>query len=142
MKLKPIGIFLILGLMMVQYQNCAPAQNFNQEEVAGEVDKIDTVDVGQIYFPPPQTKVAAASASEALHVVGGCEQTGSIISWSLRTQEGQLIDRGNASCDRGTFEVELSSEWGNFCDENLVLKASLGAKASTTTTIIPECDFI
>ena len=142
MKLKSIVLFLLLGLTVVQYQNCAEPQNFDQEEIAGEVDKIDTVDVGQIYFPPPQTKVAAAGAQDSLHVVGGCAQSGSIISWTLRTQEGQLIDRGRSSCDRGSFEVELSSEWGQFCNENLVLKAALGAQSETSTTIIPECDFI
>jgi hypothetical protein len=143
MNKKGIVLFILFGFIMMQYQNCAPpAQNFDDSSSVSEADDIntgiDSVDVGGVYFP--QEKVTASDEGEAVQVIGACDQTGALISWTLKSQDGSLIERGLAECDTGSFNVELSDEWKKFCDESLYLKASLGAKASSETEVEPICN--
>ena len=145
MNKKALAIFVLLGFVMLQYQNCAESpQNFDQESIVdqqdGSNDVIDQVDVGSVYFP--QSKVTASDAEERVVVVGACDQSGAILSWTLKNKEGSLIERGLSDCEKGSFVIELSDEWKNFCDENLVLKASLGVKASSETEVEPQCSII
>lgn len=136
---KSLIVYFLFGLILVQYQNCAQNTQELGSSVSNDstVDVIDHVDAGAVFFP--QTKVTAHEADDEVSVVGACDQSGAIISWTLKSQDGSLIERGHSECDTGSFIVELSDEWKKFCDENLILKASLGAKASSETEVEPNC---
>jgi len=122
---------------MVQYQNCAPAQNFDTDlEVASDVGVIDQVSVGAISFPQEKLSINFEDQVEAL---GICEQTGAIISWRLTDGDGSAIELGFSECDKGVFVVSLGEEWKQFCDETLTLKAALGAKASSEIKLETIC---
>lgn len=143
MNKKALGLFILLGFVLLQYQNCAQSpQDLEADSVSlpidGVNDGIDQVDVGGVYFP--QTKVTASEEEESVQVIGACDQSGAIISWTLKNQDGSLIERGLSDCETGSFVIELSDEWKNFCDEKLFLKASLGAKASSETEVDPKCE--
>ena len=136
---KSFIVYFLFGLILIQYQNCAQNSQDLESSVSvdSSVDVIDQVEVGAVYFP--QNKVTASEQDESVSVIGTCDQSGAIISWTLKNQDGSLIERGHSECDTGSFIVELSDEWKNFCDENLILKASLGAKASSVTEVEPQC---
>ena len=144
MKIKSLFLFILLGFVLLQYQNCAaPAENFDQEfvetpEQDGVNSVINQVEVGGVYFP--QEKVQASSLDESVRVIGTCDQSGALIGWTLKNKDGSLIERGLSECDTGAFEIELSDEWQNHCDESLYLKASLGADASSEMEVEPICN--
>ena len=146
MKTKGLVPFLLLGLVLLQYQNCAqPGQNFDQDIEVQEVSSedgvnsaINPVEVGGVYFP--QEKVVASGDEEQVSVVGACDQSGALISWTLKNRDGSLIERGLSECDQGSFVIDLSDEWQKHCDDSLYLKASLGAKASSETEVEPLCE--
>ena len=131
-------MYLLFGLILVQYQNCAPrGENFAEESELTQPNVIDNVSVGEISFPV--TKVSAFM-DQNVSVVGVCEQSGSLISWTLSDASGEHIERGLAECDLGSFEVALSDEWQNFCGETLNLKAALGAKSSSVMQVEANCN--
>lgn len=145
MNKKGIAIFILLGFVMLQYQNCAESpQDFDDGSSVstsdGVNDVIDHVDVGSVYFP--QSKVTASDAEEFVQVIGTCDQSGAILSWTLKNKDGSLVERGLSDCDKGSFVIELGDEWKNHCDENLVLKAYLGAKSSSETEVETQCNVI
>ncbi|MCB0377722.1 MAG: hypothetical protein KDD33_04455 [Bdellovibrionales bacterium] len=141
MKHKHIILYVLLGLLMMQYQNCAsPSQEFMQDanvDVNDSATGIDEVNVGRVFFP--QEKVTATQDSPVV-VIGACDQSGAMIGWTLKSQDGELIERGLSECDQGAFEIELSDQWLNYCQESLILKAALGAKASSETLVDPQCN--
>lgn len=128
-----ITAYILLGLTLLTYQNCAPSADSLQQ---APVDVIDPISVGGISFP--QNKVSAFT-SESLIVNGLCEQTGALISWKLLDLEGQLIERGLSECDLGAFAVEVSSSWQSRCGESLMLEAALGAKSTSQTEVEVNC---
>ena len=141
MKSKRLGVYILFGFIMLHYQNCAPpAQDFTSEDnfASDQVSVIDEIQAGQVFFP--QTKVSAHNASGPVAVIGTCDQAGALIGWRLQSSSGDIIERGLAECETGSFVVELSNEWQNFCNETLTLTAALGAKATSTTEVIPECE--
>ncbi len=127
----------------MQYQNCAPSSetldsSLQVEQTDGaQVDVIDSINVGDLSFA--QTKVSAF-LDENVVVMGVCGQNGSLISWNLQAANGDVIERGLAECDLGSFEVALSDSWQGHCDQNLSLKAALGAKANSETTVEAFCE--
>lgn len=140
-RYKMYLIYLVLGLALIQYQNCAPSnQVLDQTEAEsnadGSADVIDRVQVGGIAFA--QNKVSVFSDEEVV-VLGMCDQSGSMISWSLSNSSGEVIERGLSECDLGAFEVVLSGRWRSHCDQNLSLAAALGAKASSKTVVEAFC---
>lgn len=129
----------------MQYQNCAPSNEAldsssdAQVDVRdAQVDGIDRVDVGDISFA--QSKVDAFSDDPSVVVRGVCGQSGSIISWTLSDAHGGFIERGMSECDLGSFEVALSDQWKGHCDQDLILQAALGAKASSEATVSAYCE--
>lgn len=132
--------YILMGFLMVQYQNCAPQTGGldQQFEVAqdAQVDVIDRVMVGDISFP--QSKLQA-SAIESVKAHGVCAQSGALIAWKLTEPSGEAIEQGLAECDQGVFVVSLSEGWKSHCDQDLLLKASLGAKASSQMTLETFC---
>jgi hypothetical protein len=143
LRYKLYALHIVLGLALVQYQNCAPSSETLETSLSAEptapslVSGIDQVYVGDISFP--QRKIAAFM-NENVVVTGVCAQSGSLISWSLRNSQDVVIDRGLAECDLGSFDVVLSDSWENYCDQDLELQAALGAKASSDTLIEAYCD--
>ena len=131
-------VYLLLGLVLVQYQNCAPSnENLDSPTIAASAPGvIDQISVGEISFA--QSKVPAFMDQNVI-IFGVCDQTGSLISWTLSDQNGDFIERGLSECDRGSFEVNLSDQWKNFCNETLSLKAALGTKASSETLVEANC---
>ena len=132
MNFKGFASYLFLGLLVLQYQNCAPsaadlsgdsAFTDSYDEETGEQDRsvINQVQVGELFFP--QKSMDVDRNQEDLDVIGICEQNGSIIGWTLRASDGTLIERGQAKCDRGSFAVELDGEWRQECGD-LNLKAA------------------
>ncbi len=122
----------------MQYQNCASSNEALQENPSdSSVDVIDQVNVGDISFA--QTKLLAV-ANESIVVSGVCAQKGSLISWSLKDPNGEVIERGLSECELGSFQVALSDDWHGFCDQDLRLKAALGAKASSEAIIETYCE--
>ena len=124
----------------MQYQNCAPSNEIvdsNQTVTPGSVDVIDQVQTGGISFA--QSKVDAFN-DEQLTVMGVCEQSGSLISWRLHDSNGNVIEKGLAECDLGAFEVALTEDWSNHCDEQLQLSAALGADAASETLVEAICN--
>jgi hypothetical protein len=131
--------YILLGFMMVQYQNCAPQNGLDQQfEVAqeGHVSVINRIEAGDISFP--QSKLQA-SAAEVVEARGVCAQTGALIAWKLVEPSGEAIEQGLAECDQGIFVVSLSENRRSFCDQDLLLKANLGAKASSQMTLETLC---
>lgn len=149
MRLKGLLTYLFLGLLIVQYQNCAPnvadlegdsaLSNISDpnDVSGGSVSVINTVEVGGVFFP--QKAFQMAESSEVRDVVGVCEQDGALISWTLRTEDGLLVDRGLSECERGSFAVQLYDVDMEDC-KTMNLKAALGAKASSEITVISSCD--
>jgi hypothetical protein len=137
MRLKMIISYLILGLALTQYQNCAPSTQTLDQEFANPVSGIDSVNVGQISFP--QNKVSVFK-NQIVDVYGVCDQSGALISWKLLNDQDQVIERGLAECDLGIFSVELSNQWQNHCNENLKVEAYLGSKAFSQTQIEANCN--
>lgn len=140
LRTKKIVSYLLLGLVMIHYQSCAPSNEAMIQEFSADVhdvNGIDSVAVGGISFP--QNKMAAF-ADQKLTAVGVCEQSGAMISWKLNGPDGQAIERGLAACETGSFEIELSNQWQSFCDETLVLQAALGAKASSSMELEANCN--
>ena len=141
---------IILTFALLQYQNCSPAPNdllenqsvFNLQsdaeiEEPGHKIKVDPILVGEISFQQPQV---SAIANQPLVVEGSCEQNGSLISWKFYDAEDELIERGLASCEEESFEVDLTDLWQDHCgEENLTLEAALGAKSSAEIEVIAPC---
>ena len=136
-RFKMIFTYLILGLALIQYQNCAPSSDVLDQEGESHADVIDQVQVGEISFA--QNKISAF-LDENVIVLGMCDQSGSMISWSLASSDGQFIERGLSECDLGAFEVALSNQWQDHCDDSLILSAALGAKSSSKTTVEANCN--
>ncbi len=122
---------------MLQYQNCAPTPQAVDSAGESYADVIDQVNVGEISFP--QTKVAAFM-DESVTVAGLCAQSGSFISWKLTDVKGDVIERGLAECELGSFQVTLGDQWQGYCDQDLNLKAALGAKSSSEAIIQAYCE--
>jgi len=143
MNYKGLFLYVCLGMITLSYQNCAaPSNDLSTptpalEASSGENDVIDHIDTGEVFFPE-KTMYVSTSQEEAMDVLGVCEQTGSIISWTLRTSDGLLVERGRSQCDRGSFAVELDEGWKAECGD-LELKAALGAKASSQVTLVTDC---
>ncbi len=143
LRYKLYALYILLGFTLVQYQNCAPSSetldSSLQIEDAGAtpVDSIDQVNVGAISFA--QNKVSAFLDQNVV-VMGVCGQSGSLISWTLVNANGEFIERGLAECDTGSFEVALSDSWQSYCDQDLSLKAALGAKATSETVVEAYCE--
>jgi hypothetical protein len=140
---KLIVLYVLLGFIMVQYQNCAPGQNFDQnfelaDGLSHGVDAINPIRIGEISFV--QEKLSLADREETVEARGLCEQSGSIISWQLVDDQGAAIDRGLSECDQGIFVVSLGEGWKSFCDETFVLEAKLGAKASSRMLVEALCN--
>ena len=141
MRRKMLGLYILLGFVMLQYQNCAaPSQDFGETEfeASSPVNSIDEIEVGQLFFPGNQMITSA----DALNIVGACGQSGSVISWDLRNQSGHLIDRGHSQCDQGSFIVELSDDLINHCGQDLSLSAALGVSAKAQSTLFADCDIM
>lgn len=136
-----IVTYMILGLVLINYQSCAPSNESMTQELSEDVDTsdvngIDTVAVGGISFP--QTKLAAFG-NQNVTAIGVCQQSGALISWKLTNQNGQAIEKGLAECQTGSFEIQLSNQWQSHCDETLVIKAALGAKAQSSMELEANC---
>lgn len=144
LRYKLYFLYILLGGALVQYQNCAPnSQSLDSSSLSADVsgagssvDVIDQVVVGDIAFA--QSKVSA-ELNQNVVVSGVCGQAGSLISWSLLDSSGEVIERGLAECDLGGFDVELSDQWQGYCNQDLTLKAALGAKAETVVTVQALC---
>lgn len=138
MRYKIHIIYMLFGLILVQYQNCAPSEEALQGIDSDQqwVDGIDAVRVGDISFA--QVKVAAYS-DEDVQVAGVCGQEGSLIHWTLRDADDVLIERGHAPCELGAFAVDLGDQWKSFCEQELYLKAELGVKAVSETIVEAHC---
>ena len=135
MSRKAIFIYLGIGFILLNFQNCAQtSEEFN--EGASFVSSIDPVDVGALSFP--KEKLLAYS-DQSNHFNGLCEQSGALIRWSLETPSGDLIEGGLAECDQGVFSVSLGDQWLHHCDQDLFLQAQLGAKASSKTLVETVC---
>ena len=141
---KILIFYAVLGLAIMQYQNCAPANQSLDDSIHQESpgtdglnDGIDQVRTGEISFQ--QSKVSAFAQDE-LTVYGVCEGSGALIGWKLLDIEENVIDRGLAKCDLGVFEVPLDDKWKSYCDEDLVLKAALGVASKSQTIIETLCD--
>lgn len=133
-------VYLLLGLTMVQYQNCAPGGEVLDQQSINEklpVDGIDSVNVGEISFP--QNKVAFYIHENAV-VSGVCDQSGALISWKLKNSQDEVIERGLAECSLGSFSVELSDRWESYCDDNLTIEAALGAQAQSNIQVEANCN--
>ena len=151
MSFKGFASYLFFGLLILQYQNCAPSSaDLSGESALNQPDTlnsqvedkdrstIDRIQVGALFFP--QKSMDVDRRQENLNVIGVCEQSGSIIGWTLRAADGTLVERGRAQCDRGSFAVELGGDWRQECGA-LNLKAALGAKAASEVTLVSDCAF-
>ena len=141
---------IVLTFALLQYQNCSPAPNELLEDQSAiklqsdnEIEETDhkiTVDpilVGEISFNQPQV---SATPNQPLVVEGSCEQNGSLISWKFYDAQDELIERGLASCEDESFDVDLTDLWQDDCgEENLTLEAALGAKSSAEIEVRAPC---
>ena len=153
---KRVALILSLGFILLQYQNCSSVPShllnnnvafandsgmgkadINPDDEGQQVGVIDPVSVGPISFP--QTEVSVEQENESLTFIGVCEQNGSMIGWKL-SQGDELIERGLATCETGSFEITVSHSWQDYCGEDgLTLSAALGAKASAEIHISNPC---
>lgn len=134
---KILIIYILSGVIFLQFQNCAQTSESFDNELDSIVDGIDPISVGQISFP--QEKVSTL-IDQTNVVIGICEQSGALISWKLVTSNQEVIERGMAECHLGSFEINLTLQEQIYCDKELSLKAALGAKASSEIIIETLCN--
>lgn len=140
MNIKLAILYFFFGFVVLQYQNCAPAPNVdgNIEGALAQdqVGVINPVVTGEIAFPQQKLSIPF---EERLRAYGLCEQSGAKISWRLFAPNGEPVEQGLSECDQGTFVVDASETWKEFCDETFTLKAMLGAKASSEVQVETLC---
>lgn len=138
MRYRLYFTYLIFGFVLVQYQNCAPSSEVLDAQASieepGLADGIDQVSVGQISFVEKQ--IVASPVDGQVNVLGLCDHSGALISWQLKNDQGNAVERGLSECSLGTFEVALSED---SCEQGeLMLQAALGAKAHSEVSV--ACD--
>jgi hypothetical protein len=145
---RVIGIFISLTLILLQYQNCASSKGSSLDAtdeaaiVDGSDDRhvINEVNTGGIQFL--QSKTILTASDQNLSAYGSCavEQQDGKLSWQLLDDQGNLLFKGSALCDKGIFEVRFEGVDDLACDANLTLKAYFGAQAKTETLINKKCN--
>lgn len=139
---KSFAIFIALSLVLINYQNCSSAANSDDalmfaSSTEGTIDEVNT---GEIDFI--QEKVSVNESDENLTLYGICssQQNGAMISWKLFDKQGNEMERGQALCDTGAFEVSFEGVDQLACDSKLSLKAFFGAKANSQMSIEKNCN--
>lgn len=134
---KVIFFYLIFGVGLLQYQSCAPSPENFDTSAESSVNGIDEVTVGDISFP--QSKVSAF-VNQPLSVPGLCQQSGALIGWKLINDNDEVVERGLAPCELGSFNVELSDRWESHCGSGLRIQAALGADAISEILVDSVCE--
>ncbi|MBY0314465.1 MAG: hypothetical protein K2Q26_03030 [Bdellovibrionales bacterium] len=141
---KVLGIFAILSVLILNYQNCgakgAGGASTEASSDGGTMGVINPVNTGGIQFT--ESKATVSSLDEELNIVGLCsvEQSGAFIKWSLQDNDGNELFEGRSLCDRGSFEVAFENVKQLACNSKLQLKAVFGAKAKTQIEIQKNCN--
>jgi hypothetical protein len=145
--------YLVSSFMLIlQYQNCAGP--VNQSASSGDPRYIAQPITGGVSDAPvssnngasskiffAMTNIELSNQSAVLRPGGVCAQT-SQVSWALADQavSSLILMQGAASCDRGTFHVDLSSAIPHLeCEKVYQLSAALADGSPTQMSIVRHC---
>jgi hypothetical protein len=139
---KLLGIFLVLGAVLLNYQNCGSkgASSASVETAdGGEMGIINPVIAGGINFT--QSKAVVSASDTELAVDGLCskEQSGALIGWQLRDDNANIVSAGRSLCDKGAFEVVFAGVQSLACGASMTLVATFGSKAKSEIAIEKNC---
>ena len=134
-------IFIILSLMLTQFQNCAPAQS-GLIPASEEVRIVDRWSPAKLQFFASSYFVG--QNVDSVNIEGLCQAD--VVDWEItKVHEGgqiELIDSGRADCDSGRFVVAVSSasEHLQSCAEVVEVAASLANEdGSAKTSLRVQC---
>ncbi|RME18466.1 MAG: hypothetical protein D6797_00390 [Bdellovibrio sp.] len=111
---KLAGIFAIMTLFLIQFQNCAPVSPINGaiQNIDGEVRVIDDWNADSLLF---FSKTATATPNvSTLNIDGFCNRKAKNMEvfWYLidPSQPNLDISQGVAYCNNGAFRVSVNTE--------------------------------
>ncbi len=147
-KWSNLSVISALGaILLVGYQNCAPASNaprggaamVGHQQLASPVDVIDRINEGKLSFM--QKSVAVRPEVESLVLNGVCdpEQSGATLRWELRDSNNEDLGEGFVSCEQGGFMVALAPVQEFECGASYSLVAQLGVMESEAVEIRRSC---
>ena len=142
--IKNYALFIIMSLVLLNYQNCGSAKNMGDPQSdfnadGSEMGIINPVSTGGISFV--QTKAVVSASDTELAINGLCsqEQSGGLIGWKALDENDNLMAEGNSLCDRGAFEVLFAGVDSLSCGSKITLKAAFGAKSKSELLIEKNC---
>lgn len=137
-RLKILGIFLGLSLVLFNYQNCG-SKNSSTPSQANNESIINRVVTGGISFVQTKATVSASDTELAINGLCSQEQSGGLIGWQALDQASNVIASGNSLCDRGSFEVLFAGVDNLDCGSKLTLIAKFGTKSRSELEIEKNC---
>lgn len=142
--LKKFGLFIVMSLVLLNYQNCGSAKNITDtptDASAGgsEMDIINPVIAGGISFVQTKAVVTASDTDLAIDGLCSLEQSGGLIGWKATDENNTLMAEGKSLCDRGAFEVLFAGVDSLACGSKITLKAAFGAKSKSEVLIEKNC---
>jgi hypothetical protein len=149
---RKIRSFTILGftalLLIVKFQNCAPApgggssasSSSKPSDGAGVVTTIDDINADlSVSFNLQAIK--AHSDAESVSITGKCavDQDGSVLGWRLLDDINEELGHGYATCEQGTFKIEVAPMQDLTCGRAYQVVAHLGGKDSSSLMLERDC---
>ncbi|MGE4133009.1 MAG: hypothetical protein AB7F86_15315 [Bdellovibrionales bacterium] len=122
-----------MGIVLVQFQNCAPAIQSNPNSVQPEVRIVDDWNKAEIQFA--STDLQIQDELESVEVSGLCTRShnGAALRWSMfMEKEGfDPILAGQGSCESGQFRLEIGDLEHMVCGvtHRLVVEGDWGGAA-------------
>jgi hypothetical protein len=143
--IKIVAIFAAVSGLLLGFQNCGSSKNAldsTAEAVKvddGRMDIIDPMPSGDLRFA--ESKVSLNADDTDLRASGICspEQEGSLLSWKVLDEQGELQATGKAECSAGIFEVVVAGAQDLACGSQLSLKAFFGSKSQASVAISKDC---
>lgn len=144
--IKLLSIFLILGGVLMHYQNCSQnsksldaqqnSENLNSDPTMRIINPVET---GGIQFLESKTQLASTDQSFIAYGLCSAEQQGALLSWKLFDANENLISKGKSLCDKGAFEVVYQEAGSLPCDSALKLSAYFGSSVSADLSVSKSC---
>lgn len=139
-SLKSFGLFIIMGLVLLNYQNCGSSKNLTDTSSAdGDMGIINPVVTGGISFVQEKATVSASDTELAINGLCSQEQSGGLIGWKALDESNNVMLEGKSLCDRGSFEVLFAGIENLSCGSQITLKAFFGSKSKSELLIEKKC---
>jgi hypothetical protein len=141
--MKIISIFVLLTVVLFQYQNCG-SQN---QKLAGdsysndpEMGVINPINIGSIQFLQSKTEIDDSVKELTAYGVCSQDQQGALLSWKLIDEETNILSTGKSLCNQGTFEIVSSIASSIVCGSSSKLTAYLGSQEKTELLVEKVCN--